>query len=214
MHACGCSNVPACVHCIHIAAFVGLRVVSMRARSGIQRWRMGVHRQPVSACGPRAGGGALKPKPEFYPRHASAAGERMRPRAGGGALCGGVREVCGHAVRRHGPGHLHHGPDRRRQAHLLQPGALGLMLGPRALGQAISIMGQTGVAMLTAFNRAARWRDEQVWAMALSRGLPELLCWALANFMCRCFDLCTYPGCSCCNSTLDVTPQRMGLSLG
>ena len=103
------------------------------------------------------------------------------------------------------------------------------MLGPRALGQAISIMsqagvaklisfnpvrwglcwnlghwarpsppllGQAGVVMLTAFNRAARWRGEQVWAMALSRGLPELLCWALADFLCRCFDLCTDPGCS------------------
>jgi len=48
---------------------------------------------------------------------------RAPGRAGGRALCGGVREVRGHAVGRHGPGHLHHGPGRRCQAHLVQPGA-------------------------------------------------------------------------------------------
>lgn len=42
--------------------------------------------------------------------------------AGSGGVCVHLRAVCGHPVRRHGPGHLHHGHERRRQAHRLPPG--------------------------------------------------------------------------------------------
>lgn len=48
--------------------------------------------------------------------------------AGSRGVCVHVRAVRGHAVGRHGPGHLHHGHGRRCQAHRLQPGAQRLRL--------------------------------------------------------------------------------------
>ena len=80
-----------------------------------------------SCCGPsglmlaEAMRGCLEPLLQATQVDFRSAG--MPGRAGGRRVCVHMRTLCGHPVRRHGPGHRHDGHAGRRAAHQLRPGA-------------------------------------------------------------------------------------------